>query len=589
MRTTSGRCADDRFGPVAAGGRHPDRQWGTEPARDEDPPTAALIIGTLAMLATLAILLVVATDVYARDGNVVTHYFSAEKPVHGSALGIAFAADPFGTAFALLAAALGTLLLLSLLSEFGEIGERELGGLACLAQLLLAALIGAALTADSINLFVWFEVAALASYGLTGFFLERPIALEAAFKIVVLTTMGSFAVFVGAGLLYAKDGALNLGQLHNALHGHMSSTAMIALALLLAGFGTKAGVAPFHGWLPDAHTPVPGAISALFSGLMVNLGIVAIALLALQVYGTDSGHAVLGLITGLGIASALLGAVMALAQDDLKRLLAWDTVSQMGVLLVGFASATPQGVVGATFHLLNHGLFKALMFLCAGGIVHATGVTKLSEMGGLLRRRPITTAAFTVAAMSIAGIPGFNGYASLELIHEGLHHEPVIFVLALGAQAITVAALARATYLGFYRGRDKPYERMEAQHLGMRISLVTLGVACVALGVLPYLVVHHVAGAAAAILLRPDAYAAAVLGGGGAVPAHSVPFSYGTAEGLVITAIEVVVGLLLAVAYLRIREPRAITALRRLHHGSVNDYAAFAVSGLVICSFVLIG
>ncbi|MCU1659735.1 MAG: Fe-S-binding protein [Pseudonocardiales bacterium] len=548
-----------------------------------------LIIGIGAMLGSLALLLVVATRVYSGNGQVLTHYFSAEKPVRGQVLGIAFAADPFGLTFALLAAGLGLLLLVSLLSEFGDIGERELGGLACLSQLLLAALIASALTADTVNLFVWFQVAALSSYGLTGFFLERPIALEAAFKIVVLTTIGSFAVFIGAAMLYAKNGALNFGQLHNTLDGEVSRPAIVALALLVAGFATKSGIAPFHGWLPDAHTPVPGAISALFSGLMVNLGIVAIVRLALQVYGRHSGHAILGLITGLGVGSALLGALMALAQDDLKRLLAWDTVSQMGVLLVGFASATAEGVAGATFHLVNHGLFKALLFLGAGAIVHATGVTRLSEMGGLARLRPITTAAFTVGAMSIAGVPGFNGYASLQLIHEGLHHQPAILVLALVAQVITVAALARAAYLGFYRRRAEPYQHLEAQHAGMRLSLITLGTACVALGVPPYLVVHEVARPAASILLNPAAYASGVLAGSGAVPPIALPFAYGKPGDLILTAVEIALGLLLAAAYLRIREPRPISLLRRLHTGSVNDYAAFAATGLAICAFVLIG
>jgi multicomponent Na+:H+ antiporter subunit D len=234
-------------------------------------------------------------------------------------------------------------------------------------------------------------------------------------------------------------------------------------------------------------------------------------------------------------------------------------------------------------------LFKALMFLCAGAIVHATGVTSLREMGGLLRPRPIMTAAFTVAAMSIAGVPGFNGYASLALIHAGLQqHEPAIFALALVAQVITVAALARATYLAFYRKRAEPYERIDAQHLGMRISLITLAAACIALGALPYLILRHVAAPAASILLHPSAYAAEVLSSGGSVPTLDLPFSYGKPEDLIITVVEVLAGLALAAAYLRVKEPRAITALRRLHNGSVNDYAAFAVAGLVLSSFVLL-
>jgi multicomponent Na+:H+ antiporter subunit D len=547
-----------------------------------------LIVGVLAMLGTLAVLGAAARRVYAGHGNVLVHYFSAEKPVHGKMLGIAFGADPFGLVFALLTAGVGLLLLVSLLSEFGELGERELAGLACLTQLLLAALIGAALTADTINLFVWFEVAALSSYGLTGFFLERPIAVEAAFKILVLTSMASFAVFAGAGLLYRAYGALNLGQLHDALSGKVSVVAVLALALLIGGFATKAGIVPFHGWLPDAHTPVPGGISALFSALMVDLGIIAIARLSLQVFGPNSGHAVLGLITGLGIASALLGAVMTLAQDDLKRLLAWDTVSQMGVLLVGFGAANPEGVGGAVFHLINHGLFKALLFLCAGAVVHATGKTHLSELGGLARRLPLVTAGFTVGAMAISGVPGFNAYSSLGLVHDGIKDQPVIHALAMIAQALTVAALARATYLGFLRPRQQPYEHVERTRAGMRFSLITLGAGCIAVGMMPYVLIRRVVAPAASILLHPQAYGDAVLGGGGAVPDLVLHYSYGKPGSLIQTAAEIGAGLLLAVLYLRIREPTPVSLLRRLHTGSVNDYAAFLTAGLVLCAFVLL-
>ena len=314
-----------------------------------------------------------------------------------------------GCSYALTAAVVGAVLLLYTLSELGGLGPRELGLFACLVQLLLAALIGGALTADLFNLFVWFEVAALASYGLTGFYLERPIALEAAFKILVLTTLASFAIFIGAGLLYAGHGALNFGQLHIALAGHLATPDIVALGLLVAGFATKAGLVPFHGWLADAHTAAPGPVSALFSGLMVSFGVVAIGRIALQVYGPGSTP-VLGLLMTVGVVSALVGAVLALAQDDLKRLLAYDTVSQVGIMIIGLATGTAAGVAGGVYHLVNHALFKALLFLCAGAIVHRTGATKLSEMGGLARRMPVVAGAFMLGAVSIAGIPPFNGY-----------------------------------------------------------------------------------------------------------------------------------------------------------------------------------
>src|SRR5581483_5519448 len=133
-----------------------------------------------------------------------------------------------------------------------------------------------ALTGDLFNLFVWFEVAALASYALTAFFLERPIALEAAFKILVLTTIASFGIFIAAALIYSGHGALNMGQIHEAVQHAGRPADAVALALLIGGFATKAGLFPFHGWLPDAHSAAPGPISALFSGLMVNLGIVSV-------------------------------------------------------------------------------------------------------------------------------------------------------------------------------------------------------------------------------------------------------------------------------------------------------------------------
>jgi multicomponent Na+:H+ antiporter subunit D len=545
-----------------------------------------LLVGIVALLGSLGVLCAQAADVYG--GRVLTHFFGAERPAHGRALGIVFAADPFGITFALLAAAVGSLLMLSVLSELRHLGAKELGGLACLMQLLLAALIGAALTADTVNLFVWFEVAALASYGLTGFFLERPIAVEAAFKNLVLTSTAGFMVFVGAAMLYTSTGALNLGQLHLVTGGAPSGRAqLVAIALLIAGFATKAGLVPFHGWLPDTHTPVPGAVSALFSALMVDLGVIALARLSLQVF-PDVPH-LLELLTGLGIASALVGALLALVQDDLKRLLAWDTVSQMGILVVGFASQVREGVAGAVFHLVNHGLFKALLFLCAGGVVHATGVTKISEMGGLARRRPITTGAFLLGCLAIAGVPPLDGYASLGLIHEGLKEQPVVLGLALAAQVLTVAALGRAAWIGFLRRRDEPYEHLEPTRPGMRISLLTLAAGCIASGVLAVQFVERVAAPSAAMLLRSNAYAHAALGARSTVPKLPVTFEYLHGSTLLTAAGEIVGGMVLLVVLLRYPVvTRPITWLRRLHTGSVNDYAAFAAVGAALAAYTLL-
>jgi multicomponent Na+:H+ antiporter subunit D len=500
-----------------------------------------------------------------------------------------FVGDPFGLTYALLVAIVGTLLLLDTLSELGGLGHKELGGYACLFQLLLAALIGVGLTADSVDTFVWFEVAALASYGLTGFFLERPFAQEASFKIMVLTNMASFAVFIAAAMLYETDQALNLGQLHGAFGHGVHDVEMLALGLLIVGFGTKAGLMPFHGWLADAHTAAPGPVSALFSGLMVNVGVIAIARIALDVYA-GGGRPVLGLLTVLGAISAILGAVLALAQDELKRLLAYDTVSQMGVLLVGVGTGTPDGLAGTVDHLLAHGLFKALLFVTAGSIVHATGMTRLSQMGGLARHRPITTAAFVIGAASIAGLPGFSGYVSLGLIHDALRQgHPVTFVAMVLAQVITVAALARATYLAFFRRRDDEYDRLERPRTGMLVAFGGLAAGCVAFGVLPTMVLDHVVAPATAVLTHPDVYARAALVQGVRLPIDPVPFDYGDPTGLAIALGTIVLGVLLAWWYVRREtEPRPVTVLRRLHTGSVNDYALYSAVGIAVVVGVLL-
>jgi multicomponent Na+:H+ antiporter subunit D len=545
-----------------------------------------VIVSVAALAGSAAVLLLEDPQVFG--GRMIAHYMGHWIPVRGQALGIAFAADPFGLLLALSAAIIGAILMLYTLSELGGLGPRELGGYACLFQLLIAAVIGAALTADLFNLFVWFEVAALSSYGLAGFFLERPLALEAAFKILVLTTLASFAVFIGAGLLYAETGALNFAQLHESLVGHITTPDAIALGLLVAGFATKAGLVPFHGWLPDVHTAAPGPVNALFSAIMDSLGVLAIARIAFQIYGVG-GTPVLGLLMTLGLTSALLGAIMALAQDDLKRLLAYDTISQVGIIMVGFAAGNAAGVAGAVYHLVNHALFKSLLFLAAGAIVHRTGLTKLSGMGGLARHMPVVAGAFVLGVVSIAGIPPFNGYVSVSLIHQGLQraHETVPYALTLAAQVITMAALGRAAWLAFFRRRAEDYEWRESLRPGMLAGFASLGACCVAFGVAGPVVLARLMAPAASGLLHPGQYAAAVLSGSARLAALRIPFDYFSPAELSSVAASVAGAAALAWGYLRMREPRVIRGLRAIHTGSANDYAAYAIAGTLAAVAVL--
>jgi multicomponent Na+:H+ antiporter subunit D len=325
---------------------------------------------------------------------------------------------------------------------------------------------------------------------------------------------------------------------------------------------------------------------------MVNLGIIAVGRIVFEVFLPGLGHPVLGLLMVLGLVSAISGAVFALFQDELKRLLAYDTISQMGVLLVGLATGTPGGVAGTAYHLWNHALFKTLLFLCAGAIVHTSGVTKLSEMGGIARRSPWIAAAFCVGVVAISGLPPMNGYGSIGLIHDALREKGQWVPLAgmIVAQTVTIAALGRAAYLAFFQPRDGDYERDEQLRPGMSVALSLLAAGCLGFGVLPGLLVPDVMAPAAGALLHPVLYRTGVLAGGGALHSAMATFDYFSPIDLLTVLGTVLAAIPLAMFVVRTDHlaERARRVLSRVQTGSVNDYASYLVLGVIAIGATLV-
>jgi hydrogenase-4 component F len=360
----------------------------------------------------------------------------------------------------------------------------------------LATMLFGCVTNNVVMLYVAVEATTLTSGLLVAFYWDRR-ALEAGYKYLMLLTIGiTFALF-GCVLVYAAAAAtgkleggqaLLLSEVRGVVGLIPSGTALIAVAFLIVGFGTKAGIAPFHPWLPDAHAEAPTPVSVLLSGVMIKMAVYALARTVSIFYPTWPELAVFAV--GLGTFTMVLGIVLALAQDDLKRLLAYSSVSQMGYVLAGVGLGTYLGCYGGLFHLLNHAVFKSLLFMAVGALIYSTGARRISELGGLARKMPITSACFIIGAVAISGLPPLSGFMSkltvfLALAQSGMWWAAAVAVLV---GLLTTVVLMRAASAVFWAG---PSRQAAAQNPvrevppSMWVPMVILAAACVVLGVLP--------------------------------------------------------------------------------------------------------
>jgi len=321
--------------------------------------------------------------------------------------------------------------------------------------LMVAGMNGVVLSGDMFNLFVFLEIASIASYALVGFGCGHE-ELEASFKYMVLGSIASMFILFGVAFVYGNTGSLNMAYVSKAIaQTGLNRGLVFALGMFVVGFGLKAALVPFHAWLPDAHPSAPAPISAMLSGVLIKaLGIYALVRIIFNVFGVSVQ---LGwILIVLGVLSMVAGVFLAVGQWDFKRLLAYHSISQMGYVVLGIgigalvlAQGGPVGwaslaILGGLFHLVNHATFKSLLFLTSGSVEMSTGTRQMKQMGGLAKVLPITRATCTIASASIAGVPPFNGFWS----------KLIIVVAAVQAQlywlaAITVLVSVVRCYLNF--------------------------------------------------------------------------------------------------------------------------------------------
>jgi len=266
-----------------------------------------------------------------------------------------------------------------------------------------------------------------------------------------------------------------------------SVTVLFAGALFLAGFGLKAGLMPFHAWLPDAYPSAPAPVSAVLSGVVgKTIGVYALCRIFFNVLGIGAVEPILNLLIILGMVSMVGGALAALGQRDFKRLLAYSSISQIGHIIFAIGLGTPLGFLGALFHLVNHSVFKSLLFLNSGAVVYSTGERDMEKMGGLIQRMPVTSATSVVGAMSVAGVPPFNGFWSkliiiLAAVQAG---HPVLALIVVLVSILTLAYYLRALRLVFFGKLSHAFGEIKETPALMCISMVILAGFCFGLGLL---------------------------------------------------------------------------------------------------------
>ena len=421
---------------------------------------------------------------------------------HGSTLEYTFGSislhlDGLGLLLAAVTLGLGTLVVLYSGPYLSEDDGQE--KFYAMLVLMISMIIGLGCATDIFNLWIWFEAMAVTSYLLVAFYRERAASLEAGIKYLVQSAVGSVMIVVGIAIVLAATGSLELADIRASA---IPSPLLIAAgAFFIIGFGVKAALVPLHTWLPDAHSQAPSGISAMLSGVVIEAGLIAMIRTLASLF--DVSAAWPALLIGIGIVNMIVGNLMALQQKQVKRLLAYSSVTQIGYMLLGlgitFYQGNSAGAQGGFFHLFNHALMKGLAFLSAGALLYSLHIRSgdhepllITDLAGAARRYPMVALSLSLAVLGLGGLPPLAGFMSKwQIFVAGFHTNNLWIELA-----VVVAALNSVLSLAYYAPlvnimyRLEPSSRVKqgkSLPLVMVVPLVILALAVVVLGIWPSL------------------------------------------------------------------------------------------------------
>ena len=477
-------------------------------------------VGFLATAVPLCLLITLVKPVMM-GGDIIAYWMGGRVPAGGYAIGIALEVDALSLFFGLLVA---TAVFAAMLYSFSYMSHDDNEPqYYTLFLMLCGGVMGLVLSGDLFNMFIMVEILTFAAVALTAFRNSVFGALEAAFKYLVVGSIGSSCILAGTIMLYAQAHTLNFAQLSAMIPGNLNLATTVAYALLFIGFCTKAFLVPFHPLAADAHGAAPAPVSVLISGVLTKSGLYGIIRLTYILFRTMNLGTVQFWLVFLGSVSMFVCVTMALAQHDFKRLLAFHSISQIGYVLTAAGLATALGVSAGLYHAMNHTLFKGLLFLCAGAVLHETGTTDLDKLGGLSKKMPHTTVLFLVGAFSISGIPPFNGFASKWLIYQAAYQKGVesgnigfllVTICCLVTSTLTLASFVKVTQSVFFGQLPKEYENVREVSFGMRLAMGLLALLCIVTGLFPGLVTTFLTEPAARAVFGANHYINAMMGAG---------------------------------------------------------------------------
>ncbi len=363
--------------------------------------------------------------------------------------------------------------------------------------LLITGTIGVILTGDIFNLFVFLEITAISSFALTAFYRGRDGA-EAGFKFLLIGTFASSFMLLAIVLLYTQVGTLNMAEIASRMDTVDPQMKIIIFLLFFVGMGIEAEMFPLNGWAPDAYSQAPAPIAAVFASMLAKAGIYALLRVVYTLFDLGGAY---DLLLIMGVITMVVAEVTALRQENLRRMLAYSSIGQMGLIMIAFGMGSYEGSYAGMFLMFNHAVIKALLFLTAGYLVYYTTKKKISDLDGFAKKMPLVSLLFGLGAFAIVGLPPFSGFWSklYVLLAAADGHMELIIAIILATSIIEIVYYFKVVSRLYFR---KPHHDIQVRKpsINASIAMLTLGVLIVVVGVYPDIIIGYFQDAATTLM-----------------------------------------------------------------------------------------